>query len=324
MTRTEYDVVALGELLIDFTAQGAGADGYPLMAAHPGGAPANFLAAIARLGGRTALLSKVGADAFGTMLTGTLREVGVDTRGVVVAEDAFTTLAFVTLDARGERSFSFARKPGADTVLRFDELELSLIDQSRAFHFGALSLTDEPARSATRQAVAYARAQGKLVTFDPNYRPPLWRSEAQARAETLWGLEQADVVKLSDEELSFLWGCTPEEGARRLLEECGVSLAMVTLGPRGCYLQNRRGSCALTAPQVSPVDTTGAGDIFGGSALHRLLDFRVPPEELDRGGLEEIARRCLEPTLSQRVKTAAGGNPLLRAGGKCLHLLRKE
>ena len=201
----------------------------------------------------------------------------------------FTTLAFVTL-VDGERSFSFARKPGADTVLRFDELELSLIDQSRAFHFGALSLTDEPARSATRQAVAYARAQGKLVTFDPNYRPPLWRSEAQARAETLWGLEQADVVKLSDEELSFLWGCTPEEGARRLLEECGVSLAMVTLGPRGCYLQNRRGSCALTAPQVSPVDTTGAGDIFGGSALHRLLDFRVPPEELDRGGLEEIAR----------------------------------
>ena len=141
MTRTEYDVVALGELLIDFTAQGAGADGYPLMAAHPGGAPANFLAAIARLGGRTALLSKVGADAFGTMLTGTLREVGVDTRGVVVAEDAFTTLAFVTLDARGERSFSFARKPGADTQLRFDELDLSLLDEARLLHFGSLSLT---------------------------------------------------------------------------------------------------------------------------------------------------------------------------------------
>lgn len=132
MTRTEYDVVALGELLIDFTAQGAGADGYPLMAAHPGGAPANFLAAIARLGGRTALLSKVGADAFGTMLTGTLREVGVDTRGVVVAEDAFTTLAFVTLAARGERSFSFARKPGADTQLRFEELDLSLIEKNKS------------------------------------------------------------------------------------------------------------------------------------------------------------------------------------------------
>ena len=290
MTRTEYDVVALGELLIDFTAQGAGADGYPLMAAHPGGAPANFLAAIARLGGRTALLSKVGADAFGTMLTGTLREVGVDTRGVVVAEDAFTTLAFVTLDARGERSFSFARKPGADTVLRFDELELSLIDQSRAFHFGALSLTDEPARSATRQAVAYARAQGKLVTFDPNYRPPLWRSEAQARAETLWGLEQADVVKLSDEELSFLWGCTPEEGARRLREECGVALAMITLGPQGCYLENARGACWVPAPAVRPVDTTGAGDIFGGSAVAKLLALDTPPAELEPGALEGIAR----------------------------------
>ena len=200
MTRTEYDVVALGELLIDFTAQGAGADGYPLMAAHPGGAPANFLAAIARLGGRTALLSKVGADAFGTMLTGTLREVGVDTRGVVVAEDAFTTLAFVTLDARGERSFSFARKPGADTQLRFEELDLSLIEKTKAFHFGTLSLTDEPARGATQRAVAFAKGRRKLITFDPNLRPPLWRSLDDAREQMLWGLGQADVVKLSDNE----------------------------------------------------------------------------------------------------------------------------
>ena len=165
-----------------------------------------------------------------------------------------------------------------------------LIQRCRLFHFGSLSLTDEPARSATRAAVAYARELGRTVTFDPNLRLPLWPSPAEARAQILWSLCQADVVKLSDEEVDFLWGCSPQEGARRLLEECGVSLAMVTLGPRGCYLQNRRGSCALTAPQVSPVDTTGAGDIFGGSALHRLLDFRVPPEELDRGGLEEIAR----------------------------------
>ena len=186
MTRTEYDVVALGELLIDFTAQGAGTDGYPLMAAHPGGAPANFLAAIARLGGRTALLSKVGADAFGTMLTGTLREVGVDTRGVVVAEDAFTTLAFVTLDTHGERSFSFARKPGADTQLRFEELDLSLIEKTKAFHFGTLSLTDEPARGATQRAVAFAKERGKLITFDPNLRPPLWRSPDDAREQMLW------------------------------------------------------------------------------------------------------------------------------------------
>ena len=284
------DAIALGELLIDFATVDTDRDGYPTLAAHPGGAPGNFLAALHAYGCSGAMLGKVGADTFGDLLCATLAQAGIRTEGIVRDPSVFTTLAFVTFGPGGERAFSFARKPGADTLLRFDELELSLIDQSRAFHFGALSLTDEPARSATRQAVAYARTQGKLVTFDPNYRPPLWRSEAQARAETLWGLEQADVVKLSDEELSFLWGCTPEEGARRLLEECGVSLAMVTLGPRGCYLQNRRGSCALTAPQVSPVDTTGAGDIFGGSALHRLLDFRVPPEELDRGGLEETAR----------------------------------
>ena len=185
MTRTEYDVVALGELLIDFTAQGAGADGYPLMAAHPGGAPANFLAAIARLGGRTALLSKVGADAFGTMLTGTLREVGVDTRGVVVAEDAFTTLAFVTLDARGERSFSFARKPGADTQLRFEELDLSPIEKTKAFHFGTLSLTDEPLPtqrnegSSSPSTPICARRSGEALTargsrcFGDSGRPTL-------------------------------------------------------------------------------------------------------------------------------------------------------
>ena len=226
MTRTEYDVVALGELLIDFTAQGAGADGYPLMAAHPGGAPANFLAAIARLGGRTALLSKVGADAFGTMLTGTLREVGVDTRGVVVAEDAFTTLAFVTLDARGERSFSFARKPGADTQLRAEELDLSLIEKTKAFHFGTLSLTDEPARGATQRAVAFAKERGKLITFDPNLRPPLWRSPDDAREQMLWGLGQADVVKLSDNEVKFLFGLSPREGAAYIRERFGTQLVL--------------------------------------------------------------------------------------------------
>lgn len=284
-----YDLTAMGELLIDFTQLSTDGEGYPTLAAHPGGAPGNFLAALCRYGSSAAFLGKVGDDAFGRLLVDTLARAGIETRGIRVDPTVFTTLAFVTL-VDGERSFSFARKPGADTVLRFDELELSLIDQSRAFHFGALSLTDEPARSATRQAVAYARAQGKLVTFDPNYRPPLWRSEAQARAETLWGLEQADVVKLSDEELSFLWGCTPEEGARRLREECGVALAMITLGPQGCYLENARGACRVPAPAVRPVDTTGAGDIFGGSAVAKLLALDTPPAELEPGALEGIAR----------------------------------
>lgn len=284
------DAIALGELLIDFATVDTDRDGYPTLAAHPGGAPGNFLAALHAYGCSGAMLGKVGADTFGDLLCATLAQAGIRTEGIVRDPSVFTTLAFVTFGPGGERAFSFARKPGADTVLRFDELELSLIDQSRAFHFGALSLTDEPARSATRQAVAYARTQGKLVTFDPNYRPPLWRSEAQARAETLWGLEQADVVKLSDEELSFLWGCTPEEGARRLREECGVALAMITLGPQGCYLENARGACRVPAPAVRPVDTTGAGDIFGGSAVAKLLALDTPPAELEPGALEGIAR----------------------------------
>lgn len=290
MTRTEYDVVALGELLIDFTAQGAGADGYPLMAAHPGGAPANFLAAIARLGGRTALLSKVGADAFGTMLTGTLREVGVDTRGVVVAEDAFTTLAFVTLDAHGERSFSFARKPGADTQLRFEELDLSLIEKTKAFHFGTLSLTDEPARGATQRAVAYAKERGKLITFDPNLRPPLWRSPDDAREQMLWGLGQADVVKISDNEVKFLFGLSPREGAEYIRERFGMQLVFVTCGADGCEFASLRAQGHVDGLKgLTVTDTTGAGDIFGGCAVWRLLQSGKAPAALDESELRGIA-----------------------------------
>ncbi len=284
------DVVALGELLIDFAALSADADGYPTMAAHPGGAPCNFLAALSRYGAKTAFLGKVGGDTFGKLLKATLEDEGIGTRGLVVDPEFFTTLAFVTFDARGDRSFAFARKPGADTQLRFEELELSLIDEARVFHFGTLSLTDKPVRGATRNAVAYAKERGKLITFDPNLRLPLWRSEEEAREQILWGLSQADVVKISEEEVDFLWHCPPEEGADRLIRDYGVSLAMVTLGERGCYLKNARACCTAAAPAVKPVDTTGAGDIFGGGAVACLLEFRKTPGELDGKELAYIAR----------------------------------
>lgn len=284
-----YDVVALGELLIDFAQQSVDEGGYPTMAAHPGGAPGNFLAALNKYGARTAFVGKVGDDAFGRLLVNTLKEAGIETRGIVADPSVFTTLAFVTFKD-GDRSFSFARKPGADTMLRFDEVELSLIDQARVFHFGSLSLTGEPVRETTRRAVAYAKERGKLITFDPNLRPPLWDSPEQAKEEILWGLDQADVVKISDEEVSFLWNCGEEEGARRLLEEHGVKLAMVTLGPRGCYLRNRKGACTVPSPRVTVADTTGAGDIFGGSAVSRLLELGKAPEELEQAELEGIAR----------------------------------
>ena len=284
-----YDVVTLGELLIDFAQQSVDGDGYPTMAAHPGGAPGNFLAALNKYGASTAFVGKVGDDTFGRLLLATLKGAGIETRGIVVDPAVFTTLAFVTFKD-GDRSFSFARKPGADTMLRFEEVDLSLIDGAKVFHFGSLSLTGEPVRTATRRVVAYAKEKGKLITYDPNLRPPLWDSEARAREEILWGLCQADVVKISDEEVSFLWGCSEEEGARKLLEECGVKLAMVTLGPKGCLLRNRKGSVTVSSPKVKPIDTTGAGDIFGGSAVSRLIKLGKAPEDLEEAELEGIAR----------------------------------
>ena len=233
------DVVALGELLIDFAAKSTDSAGYPTMAANPGGAPGNFLAALNAYGRKTAFLGKVGNDAFGNLLLGTLNAAGIETKGILVDDSVFTTLAFVTFDESGDRAFSFARKPGADTQLRWEEVDKSLIDEAKVFHFGTLSLTDEPVRTATQKAVAYAKAQGKLISCDPNLRLPLWPDADAAKEQMLWSLRQADVVKISDNEVEFLWNCTPEEGADKLLTEFGVSLAMVTLGPDGCLLKTR-------------------------------------------------------------------------------------
>ena len=286
----KYDVVALGELLIDFASKSVDANGYPTMAANPGGAPGNFLAALNAYGKKTAFLGKVGDDTFGRLLLGTMSQAGIGTDGIVVDPDVFTTLAFVTFDSQGDRSFSFARKPGADTQLTWEEVDKTIIDQAKVFHFGTLSLTDEPVRTTTQKCIAYAKEQGKLITCDPNLRKPLWRTEEEAKQQILWSLQQADVVKISDDEVDFLWGCTPEEGADKLLKEFGVSLAMVTLGPKGCLLKTANASCYAPGPKVKPVDTTGAGDIFGGSAVSRLLDLNKSIEDLNREDLDFIGR----------------------------------
>lgn len=294
------DVVALGELLIDFTCEAVDAGGYPTMAAHPGGAPANFLAALSRFGAETALMGKVGDDAFGKMLLGTLQKAGIDTRGMVTTDEVFTTLAFVTLDETGNRAFSFSRKPGADTCLTEQELDLRLIDETKVFHFGTLSLTHEPARSATYRAVEYARRQGKWITFDPNLRKPLWKELDTAKEQMRWGLSQADVVKISDEEVEFLFGMTPEEGAAHILREFGGKLVFVTCGARGCFFQNRRTSGMVPGlTGLSVVDTTGAGDIFGGSALWMLLQTDEDPAELTEAQLRKVTEfACASAGLS--------------------------
>lgn len=294
------DVVALGELLIDFAHKSSDGAGYPTLAAQPGGAPGNFLAALQRYGCSTALIGKVGDDAFGHLLLETLRTHGIETRGVVTDASVFTTLAFVTLDATGNREFSFARKPGADTCLTADEVDGALIDEARVFHFGTLSLTSDPARTATQRAVARAKQAGKLVSFDPNLRKPLWSSEAEAREQIEWGLRQSDIVKISDEEIAFLWDLTPEEGAQKLLREYGVRLVYATLGPKGCHAANRNGTVEAPSPQgIRVVDTTGAGDIFGGSAMSRFLKLGKAPEELTTEELRAITRfACCAASLS--------------------------
>lgn len=298
-----YDVVALGELLIDFAPVSTDESGYPTIKAQPGGAPGNFLAALQKYGCSTALIGKVGADSFGKLLLGTMTEKGISTQGIITDPTVFTTLAFVTLDATGNREFSFARKPGADTCLTAEEVPYDLLDGCSVFHFGTLSLTSEPARTATRKAVAYAKEHGKLISFDPNLRKPLWPNDEAAKEQMEWGLHQSDIVKISDEEIEFLWGLSPEEGAQKLLNEYGVRLVYATLGPKGCHFANRNDCGEVASPAgIHVVDTTGAGDIFGGSAMSRFLRLAKAPEELTVEEMRAVTRfACCAASLSTQT-----------------------
>ena len=287
------DVVALGELLIVFSCLERDSLGYPTLAAHPGGAPANFLAAVAAMGGSTALMATVGEDAFGRQLIKTLSDLGIGTACIRRDPDVFTTLAFVTLDEAGDREFSFARKPGADTRLTFGHGERKLLSEARALHFGSLSLTHEPARTATARALAFARSHGLLISYDPNLRTPLWDDLSRAKEQLLWGMKQADVVKLSREEGEFLFDRPVEACAEILRRDYGLKLVFVTCGSDGCYFDNgtaRGWEPALTDLRVA--DTTGAGDIFGGTALWGLLQTDQAPQDLQEPALRQIVRRA--------------------------------
>ena len=307
------DIAAIGELLIDFTAEDKSGR---LFSANPGGAPANFAAAAAAAGANTLLIAKVGDDAFGSLLRETLRTANVDVSGVIADPDVFTTLAFVSVDAAGERSFSFARKPGADTCLRAEEIAAHLPRDLRALHFGSLSFTDEPARSAVTAAVKAAKKQGVLISYDPNYRAPLWKSEAQAVAAMRWGLEMADVIKLSEEEAAFFADeSDPEAAARALRREFGCKLVFLTRGAAGCCFAGRDCSGSVPVPAgISAVDTTGAGDIFGGTALARLLLLQERPEDLTEKDLRAI---CLYACCAAGLSTETrGGIPSVPAKEK--------
>lgn len=286
-----YDVIALGELLIDFTANGVSGQGNGLFEANPGGAPCNVLAMLAKLGHRTAFAGKVGEDMFGRLLKRTIEEVGIDSAGLVLDRAANTTLAFVQNAPDGEREFSFYRNPGADELLAPEELPRQMLGGTRVFHFGSLSLTREPARSATRTAVELARAGGALISFDPNLRPSLWSNLEAAKEQMLWGCSVCDVLKVAEEELEFLTGIGEiEQGAARLRRSFpNLRLLMVTRGKEGstAFWRDQSASCPAFL-QPDTVDTTGAGDTFCGCCLHYLLEHGL--EELNEAALTEMLR----------------------------------
>ena len=285
-----YDIAALGELLIDFTDGGVSPSGMRLFERNPGGAPANVLTAAARFGRRTAFLGKAGDDMHGQFLRQTLLDAGIDVSGLVLAEDVFTTLAFVVLNDRGERSFSFARKPGADTCLRSEELNAAVLDSTRILHAGSLSLTDEPARSATFAAVERAKASGAVISYDPNYRAALWPDVETAAGHMRSMVPYVDVMKLSDEETALLTDEPDPAAAAAVLLAQGVKCAAVTLGAEGALVAAADGMRTVPGFAVNAVDTTGAGDAFWGGFLHRMLALDKAPDQLTVDDAADCAR----------------------------------
>lgn len=266
-----FDIVALGEVLIDFTQSGVSESGMRLFEQNPGGAPVNMLTASTRLGMKTAFIGKVGTDMHGTFLKEVLEEQHICTKGMVFDENFFTTLAFVELSESGERKFSFARKPGADTKLRLEEIDKKLLEQTKVFHFGSLSLTDEPCRTATMEAVKYAKEQGAIISYDPNYRELLWESKEQAIEQMRRPIPYVNVLKISDEETELMTGeSDPIKASERLVEQ-GISIVVVTLGEKGALVRTKEGYSIVSGFASKVVDTTGAGDSFWGGFISRIV-----------------------------------------------------
>lgn len=267
------DVVALGELLIDFTENGMSAQGNPLFEANPGGAPCNVLAMLSRLGHKTAFVGKVGQDFFGQQLEKAIREVGIDASGLRRDPEVHTTLALVHNTLDGDRDFSFYRNPGADMMLREDELPEPLIKEARIFHFGTLSMTHEGVRQATKKAIRIAKEAGALISFDPNLREPLWNSLEDAKEQVLYGLGQCDILKISDNEIQWLSGEQDfDAGVRWIRARFSIPLILVSMGRDGsrAYYQDK---IVEVKPFLQPttIETTGAGDTFCACVLHYIL-----------------------------------------------------
>ena len=267
-----YDVTAMGEMLIDFTLNGQSEQGNHLFEACPGGAPCNVLAMLNKLGRKTAFIGKVGEDQFGRLLKGTIDELGIETKGLILDKEIHTTLAFVHTFPDGDREFSFYRKPGADMMLTEEEVDYDLIRQSRIFHFGTLSMTDEPVRSATKKALEVAKEAGCLITFDPNLRPALWNSLDEAKKQMEYGFQYCDMLKISDNEIQFVSGKEDyDEGICYLQDKYNIPLIFLTMGKDGSRAYYKDIRVERKGFQVKAIETTGAGDTFCGCSIHGLL-----------------------------------------------------
>ncbi len=284
----KYDVIALGELLIDFTENGVSGQGNPIYEANPGGAPCNVLAMLAKLERKTAFIGKVGQDIFGNRLKEILAETGIDTSNLVMDEEVRTTLAFVETFPDGDRDFSFYRNPGADMMLREEEVQEDLLQNTEVFHFGTLSMTHEEVRRATKKAVEAAKTAGAVISFDPNLREPLWKSLEDARQQVAYGLAKCDFLKISDNEIQWFTGEEDfDAGIRKLREEYNIPLIVLSMGKDGsrAYYKDLRVEVAPFL-QEHTIETTGAGDTFGACCLHYILQYSL--DGLDEEKLREM------------------------------------
>ena len=322
MDNKQFDVVALGELLVDFTQNGVSAQGNLLFEANPGGAPANVLAMLRKLGKRCAFIGKVGKDSFGDMLAKTVEEAGIDIRGLRRDADIPTTLAVVHTFPGGDRDFSFYRKPGADILLRADELDETLLKDCRIFHFGTLSLTDEPCKSATVKAYELAKEAGAISSFDPNLRPPLWKSEGDAKAAIEWGLQRCDILKISDNEIEFMTGETDfDKGAANLKARFPqIRLLNVTAGGDGSFSYYGGKRVFVPACKLGGViETTGAGDTFCASVLNFVLENGL--DGLDEKDMTAMLR--FANTAAYIVTTKKGAIRSMPERGQVEELLKR-
>ena len=271
----KFDVVALGELLIDFTENGTSKQGNPILEANPGGAPGNVLSMLSRLGKKTAFIGKVGNDCFGSQLHNALTEVGINTDGLIVDDHVNTTLAFVHTLADGDREFAFYRKPGADMMLSSEEINDEMIKEAKVFHFGSLSMTDQPCKDATKYALSVARKENLIITYDPNLRESLWKNLDEAKEMIAYGMSMCDVVKISDNEVLWFTGKDNYDDAVAaiLKKYSNIKLLLLTLGQDGsrAYLGDKRVDAAGFVSE-NTIETTGAGDTFCGTVINYILD----------------------------------------------------